>query len=425
MKMKSIITFCFMSFTMLIYGQSIEELNLIANDQLKKYLSANTWEERLPCVLHPDQTSKFMEKTYPQPFTPNDTSAFVYKVYQDIVTKPLIKETKMGNYYKKTYSVNYKGKLQTGTYPFKLVEGNLLIDWLALQKTSELTLKSFDLRKPKDYVFMRVQMVLVEHKYEKELPNYFTVKIQQDDEGVSEYAIINKENSNSKLLLEELFDAKWHQKVIWIKQVGMASKDPNSYYQILENIRLIGFVNSVLIDSYYVEEENGLTNKISIESPSIDEEQNQYQQKKVKIQEKEKQNLLLKEKKEQDRKEREYFNKLILSQQISLKQLNASRIEYYEKPIELLGYIELSDYYNFGYSKSESTHYSYKLKDPNGDIVQIYFLKSKSKTLFDILSQKDKIAVKVKVVASSHLQEKNWGNILFEGISFEKLEFKE
>ena len=424
--MKNIFTFCFINFTVLIYGQSIDELNLIANEQLKKYCFASTWQERLPLVLNSVETSKFMEKKYTEPFrNPNDTSSYMNKIYHDIITKPLIKDSKIDNYFKKSYSVIHNGKIKTGTYPFKLQKGNLLIDWQAMQGSSELSIKSFDLRKPTDYVLMRVKMILVEHKYEKELPDYFTVKIQQDEEGTSEYAIINKENSNSKLLLEELYDAKWHQKVIWIKQVGMASKDPNSYHQILENIRLIGFVNSVLVDSYYVEEENGSTKKISIESPSINEEQNQYQQKKVKIQEKEKQDLLLKEKKEQDRKEREYFNKLILSQQISLKQLNASRIEYYEKPIELLGYIELSDYYNYGYSKSESTHYSYKLRDPNGDIVQIYFLKSKSKTLFDILSQKDKIAVKVKVVASSNLQEKNFGNVLLEGISFEKLEFKE
>lgn len=424
--MKSIVTFCFMSFTMLIYGQSIEELNLIANEQLKKYLSANTWEERLPCVLHPDETSKFMEKRYSAngPFTPNDTSSFIYKIYQNIITKPLIKETKLKDYYKKSYSFNFQGKLRTGTYPFKLVDGNLLIDWMVSTETSELTLKSFDLRKPKDYVFMRVQMVLVEHKYEKELPDYFTVRIQQNDEGVSEYALIHKDNPNSQILLEELYDGNTHQKVIWIKPVGMASKDPSSYYQLLENIRLIGFVNSVVNDSYYVDEENGVAKKINVESPNLLEEQKQFQLKKDNILEKEKQEKLLKEQKERERKEKEYFDNIILSQPISLKQLNASRIEYYSKTLELSGYLVLSDYYNYGYGKSEATHYSFRLKDPNGDDIQIYFLKEKCKPFFERLSKTSKIPVKVKVIAYLNLQEQNIGNLLMEGISIEELQIK-
>jgi hypothetical protein len=104
---------------------------------------------------------------------------------------------------------------------------------------------------------------------------------------------------------------------------------------------------------------------------------------------------------------------------ISLKRINAAKTEYYDKEIEIYGNLELSDYYNWGYSKSEDTHYSFKLRDNDNNRVQVYFKKTISKQLFDQLIDVDNLPVKIKVIAYRSKQEGNFGDILLEGISFE------
>lgn len=104
---------------------------------------------------------------------------------------------------------------------------------------------------------------------------------------------------------------------------------------------------------------------------------------------------------------------------ISLKRLNAARTEFYDKEITLSGNLEISDYYNYGYYDSRNTHYAFKLKDENFNIVNVYFKKNISKDLFDKLIEVDFLPVKIKGIAYQSKQEKNFFDVLLEGISYE------
>jgi len=402
-----------------------DNLNNQANTILKTYFEAFSWEERLSTVINPDQVADYMEDRYEDAIFNGlqDTSTYIYALWKTIRSRPLIKHRKVENYFKKTYSVNYNNTNYRGEYLFRLDNGKLLIDWMATQGIGELSLKAFEIKKPVDYVMLRGSIQLDEHKYPEKLPDYFTVKIRSEGSSSYERAVIYKNSENGKKLMDDLFDLKQHKKVFWVKYFNWVSRDNNKYRPLLENVRLIGYINSIESDSYINLNENS---RISLESPNLIDDKKQYDLKKTQIIQEEIKKEEERAERDKARKEKEYFSELIKSRTVlPLKVLNSSSVEYFDKVVELYGFLELSDYYNYGYDDKEASHYSFKLKDPDYAVVQIYFLKQNCKPIYELLTSKKKVAVKVKAVAKKYLQEGNWGNILMEGISYEVLEYKE
>ncbi len=115
-------------------------------------------------------------------------------------------------------------------------------------------------------------------------------------------------------------------------------------------------------------------------------------------------------------------SELISKQALSLKRLNIAKTEYYDKEMEILGYLRVDDYYNWGYVDAHRTHYSFKLHDKHYEAVQVYFRKEVSTNLFDALINTDKIPVKIRAVAYRNKQDDDSSRILFEGISLEVLQ---
>lgn len=114
-------------------------------------------------------------------------------------------------------------------------------------------------------------------------------------------------------------------------------------------------------------------------------------------------------------------SQIISNQPISLKRINAAKTEYCGMELEIYGYLELSDYYNWGYEDSENSHYSFKLRDNKGERVVVYFKKSISKDLFNKLVDVDELPVKLKVIAYQSKQGIA-GDLLLEGLSYEIIE---
>jgi hypothetical protein len=316
---------------------------------------------------------------------------------------PWIKVKGYNNYYKKKTVYYLKNNFgadvkQVSTYYVVLKNNSLLLDWEASVGFSELSMKAFDIKKPSKYYFMRVQMELCESFYDKDyLPDYFCVQIKQDGEIFSEKAIVSKSSENGLALYEQLSDGKSHSKVIWLRYVNLMNRDESNTYQpTVENLRIIGYVNSIDSDSWIISEsENDIVNKVCVEDKNLQIDIEKY-------------NSYIKNK------------SLIESASPNLKTINSAKTEFFDKQINVFGYLKLDDYYNWGYSKSQETHYSFKLYDGT-QTVQVYFPKSSSKEIFDLLKTTNKLAVKITGIAYKRYQEDNFGDILIEGIKYEIL----
>lgn len=104
---------------------------------------------------------------------------------------------------------------------------------------------------------------------------------------------------------------------------------------------------------------------------------------------------------------------------IKFKVINASKSDYYNKNIELSGYISISNYYNYGYDNADDTHYSFLLADKqHSDTVQVYFKKGISKTLFDKLIETEELLVKIEAIPNKTKNKNNHDAILLEGIKY-------
>ncbi|GEM_PF-1908252 len=111
------------------------------------------------------------------------------------------------------------------------------------------------------------------------------------------------------------------------------------------------------------------------------------------------------------------ITELIESKSVNYKRLSAAKTEYYGKEFDVYGYIELSDYYNCGYGDSESSHYSFVIKDGNRYDLRVYFKKSISQNLFDLLVDNDKLPVRLKVKGTK--KDEGICDLMCEGIDFE------
>ena len=126
-----------------------------------------------------------------------------------------------------------------------------------------------------------------------------------------------------------------------------------------------------------------------------------------------------------DRQYRKAFDepKFITSHtSVNLKGLNASKSDYYNKNIELCGYISISTYYNYGYDNADDTHYSFLLTANHNDMVQVYFKKGISKNLFDKLLETNELLVKIEAIPNKNKNKNNHDAILLEGIKYEIVE---
>ena len=106
---------------------------------------------------------------------------------------------------------------------------------------------------------------------------------------------------------------------------------------------------------------------------------------------------------------------------IKLKALNASKSDYYNKNIELCGYLSISTHYWNGYNNADDTHYSFLLTDKYGYTAQVYFKKGISKPLFDKLINTDYLLVNIEVIPDKNKNKDNHDDILLEGIKYEIL----
>lgn len=372
------------------------------------YLSCKSWSERLKYVIVNDNTPELMEEYYGELNFKNslsDSTSGLYKFKKAFTSNqdPWIKVKGYNNYYKKKtvfYLKNNFGADVKQTYINYVLLKNktLLLDWEATVGLSELSMKAFDIKKPSNYYYMRVQMELCESFYDKDyLPDYFCVKINQVGEIFPENAIISKSSQNGLALYEQLSDGKSHSKVIWLRYVNLMNRDEsNPYKPVVENLRIIGYVNSIDSDSWFISEsENNIVNKICVEDKNLQLDIKKY-------------NSYIKNK------------SLIESASPNLMTINSAKTEFFDKQINVFGYLKLDDYYNWGYRKSQETHYSFRLYD-GSQTVHVYFSKSSSKEIFDLLKTTNNLPVKITGIAYKRYQEDSFGDLLIEGIKYEIL----
>jgi hypothetical protein len=360
--------------------------------------------ERTKSVINRTKTLDLMEERYSEKFFEKDlkdSSSYLFNLRKAFQTNtdPWLKVKGVNNYYRKKLTFNFGQNLastETSQYFVRGANNSFLVDWEASLSLSDLPLDNFDTRKKKDYVMMRVYMKIEENfRNKSDMPEYFCVRINQEDDKVSKEAIIYKNSENGMKLYDVLLDGKWHTKVIWVKYFDCLSKNSKSYKETINDNRLIGFVNSIEADNWIIDNDpSGKEVKFNLEDPNLSTEIKKYE------------NYL----KAQD---------IINNPPLKLKTLNAAKVEYYEKQIILYGYISLDSYYNWGYQDAETTHYSFKLKDNEYESVQLYMKKSLSKSLFDQLTKEEKLAVKITAIPYQSKQESNFGNILLEGLTFE------
>jgi hypothetical protein len=186
-------------------------------------------------------------------------------------------------------------------------------------------------------------------------------------------------------------DGKWHTKVIWIKKFNFLSKKPDSFKKTVDNIRLIGYVNSIENDNWIIDE-NSKTNRISLEDANLANEKIKYD------------NFLR-------------YENLIANPPLKLKMLDAARTEYYDKQITLYGRLKIDSYYNCGYLNTESSYYSFALSDNEWKTIRIYYKKTECAELINQLKEKDEITVKVIAIPIKSKQNERC-SIMLEGISF-------
>jgi hypothetical protein len=288
--------------------------------------------ERSKSVINRPKTLDLMEEKYSESFFEKALKDSISQLFNLVKafkanTDPWLKVKGLNNYYRKKLTINYGQNLSTAeTYEYFVrgVNNSFLVDWEASLSISDLPIDNFDTRKKKDYVMMRVNMIIQENLQKKnDIPEYFFVNIFQKDDKVSQWAIVYKNSENGMKLYDLLLDGKWHKKVIWVKYFDCLSKDSKSYKKTVNDNRLIGFVNSIEFDNWIIENDaSGKEVKLNMEDPNLSNEIKKYE------------NYL---------KSQELIN----NPPLKLKPLNAAKVEYYDKQVILYGYINLDSYYNF------------------------------------------------------------------------------
>lgn len=385
--------------------ESLDIVNSKAKETVINYLNGKNWSERSNYVFKSTNTLELMEERYQETNFERDlkdSTSYLFNLKRaaEANSNPWMKVKGVSNTYRNKFTFSY-GKnntlSETTEYIVKNDNNKFLIDWEASLGLSEMTMASFDSRKKKDYVMMRVYMLIEEDYLEKDaLPDYFCVRIYQEGDKFSVEALISRKSELGLQLLDQLLDGKWHKKIVYVKYVNLLSRNKNDYSKTKEDLRLIGFVNSIEFDNWTIE--NDITAqpiKQNIEDINLKNDIKNFESY-IKIQ------------------------SLIDNPPLKLKTINAAKLDYFQQQVTLYGYIDLGDYYNYTYSGTESTHYSFKLSDNDFGYANIYFKKANSKSLFDLISREGKVPVKI-VAINKDKQEGNIGYILLEGLSFELL----
>jgi len=406
MKTKTIFLLIFIQLSFFSFSQeNAENINSKATETVINYLSSKTWLERSKYVIQLPKTLELMEEYYEESNfekSLKDTTSYLYNMWFNFQknSDPWLNIKGAPNYYKKKLTVTY-GATKTeksSEYNVKNVNGKFLIDWESSVNISDVTVEGFDSRKKKEYVMMRVYMKIYDNWLKKDdLPDYFAVSFNQEGDELAQQAIIYKKNESGMKLYDQLIDGKWLKKVIWIKYFDCISKQQDSRNETIQDQRLIGYTNSVEYNNWIIDNNQaGEVLRVNVEDPNLLKEIKKYES-------------YLK------------AEELITNPPLKIKVLNSARIEYYDKQVIIYGYIDLDDYYNYGYNNSQATHYSFKLKDKNYESVQIYMNKLNSKKLFDQLTNDKDLAVKITGIPYKNKQIDNFSSILIEGISFEIL----
>ncbi|HEY5591013.1 MAG TPA: hypothetical protein VIK55_08335 [Paludibacter sp.] len=113
-------------------------------------------------------------------------------------------------------------------------------------------------------------------------------------------------------------------------------------------------------------------------------------------------------------------DRLISDQRPKFKIIRATAVEYIDKEISIYGYCSLSQYYFGGYEDSNKTHYCINIEDNEGISLTVYFEKSKNKELFNLLSESDRVPLKLKIVNLSDRFHPILPQ-LFEGLSWKMI----
>ena len=394
-----------MAFHICIGQENLDLVNSKATETVINYLNGKNWSERSNYVIKSTNTLDLMEERYQEmnfesDFKDSTSSLFNLKRTVEANSNPWMKVKGVNNTYRMKFTYSYgqnNTQSSTAEYIIKNDNNKFLIDWEASLGLSEMTMASFDSRKKKEYVMMRVFMAIEENYLEKDaLPDCFCVRIQQEEDEFSVEALISKKSDLGLQLLDQLLDGKSHKKIIYVRHVDLLSRKQDDYSKTKENLRLIGFVNSIEYDNWIIEnDKTGQPIKLNLEDLNL----------------------------KNDIKAFESYIKnqsLIDNAPLKLKTINAAKLDYYQQQVTLYGYIDLGKYYNYTYYGTESTHYSFKLSDNEYNYANIYFKKVNSKNLFDLVSREGKVPVKI-VAINKDKQEGNFGDILLEGISFEIL----
>jgi len=404
MKNLTIIAFI-IPFHYCIGQENLDVINSKSTETVLNYLNGKNWSERSNYVIKSTNTLDLMEERYQETNIERDlkdSTSYLFNLKEAFQTNsdPWMKVKGVNNFYRKKITAFYgqtKSESNGAEYIVKNENNKFLIDWEASLGLSEMTMASFDSRKKKEYVMMRVFMAIKENYLEKDaLPDCFCVRIQQEEDKFSVEALISKKSDLGLQLLDQLLDGKSHKKIIYVRHVDLLSRKQDDYSKTKENLRLIGFVNSIEYDNWIIEnDKTGQPIKQNLEDPNL----------------------------KNDIKNFESYIKnqsLIDNAPLKLKTINAAKLDYYQGQVTLYGYIDLGNYYNFTYYGTESTHYSFKLSDNEYNYANIYFKKVNSKNLFDLVSREGKVPIKI-VAINKDKQEGNFGDILLEGISFEIL----
>jgi len=118
------------------------------------------------------------------------------------------------------------------------------------------------------------------------------------------------------------------------------------------------------------------------------------------------------------------IERIIKKQRPTFKMLNSAQPEYIGKKLILYGYATLSNYYNWGYSDAQTSHYSVKLENLNYEWIYIYFPKANNRKLFELLGQatlREKIPLRVEVIELKSRYEGGSIYYLAEGLSWKVL----
>ena len=116
-----------------------------------------------------------------------------------------------------------------------------------------------------------------------------------------------------------------------------------------------------------------------------------------------------------------WVENIVRSQSPSFKMLKASKENYLEKEMTLIGYAELANNFYYKYNNLGNKYYCISLYDKDS-YVYVFFTKVGNEKLFEKLGKLKAAAMKVKSIIRKDKYEKGNSDVQFEGISWEILE---